>query len=186
MAVLDVIRNIAAALLIAAFSYWLPILGDRLLATHLEPSFQRTTLADRSGYLFVFDNYDPQKLDFISVAVDGTTKIKSASTDSVKPIDMSSSPAATVLTIHDLLPRKRTNLFLETDSTIVREQLKVYNDKATFAVVDSNVLYKSLYELPLLIYACLLGSIYFVFSLYFESRMSSLNLRIKETRVRTH
>jgi len=146
MSALEVLRNIFAALMIAALTYWIPIAGDMVFGTHFEVTFQRTSLGDKNGYLFVLDNFDSQKVDTISLAINGPLSIKSVLSDGIKPIEKTLSPGASILTIHDLLPHRRTNIIIETDDMIGQDQLRVYNDRGTFTVYSNNVIYKSLFE----------------------------------------
>jgi hypothetical protein len=64
----DIIKNVAAALAIAFLLYISNILAEYLVIPY-EFNFQRTTLLDKTGYLFQFSNYTSSVLESANVLI---------------------------------------------------------------------------------------------------------------------
>jgi len=178
LSAVDILKNIAAALVIALLLYWSPILADRLFFTPVEVGYHRVSLFGRTGYIFTVDNNSGKVLDNATIYIDSPFEVIATSQDGASKFDVRKTPASISLRLSEIPPNKRANIFVETSNQLAPQQVRV-SSSATITTLQSHErVERALWDAGTLLYALAIALFYFWFLIVVTAQRNRLRAEV--------
>jgi hypothetical protein len=125
-----------------------------------EFSFQRTTLLDKTGYLFQLNNYSAAVLENATLYIAHPFNVEASSVDGGVRIETEQSVGGTSITLNNLPPKRRINLFVVTADRLVSSYVSLLSKGHSYNIEDKNVIAYSFINYNHIINAAIVFALY--------------------------
>lgn len=182
----DVLKHVVPGAALAFLLYTTGVITDAFVfLTRFDISVQRTSILDKSGYLFQLRNTTGGNLEGVTITIMHQLGFDAISTDNGVKVQTDRSSDATLLKLDSLPSNKTVNLFFVTANSIQINDLSVVYKNTPYRINDASYVGYSWISIPWIFSVMATFAMYVLASSYVASKVREVRQKISDAEATT-